>query len=677
MTNSTGESAGEAGRRDRLEEVRYRLAERILKLARAERKSPPRAAAALAAERMRVETQLRAVTQAQRALHAGLEQMKEGFARSLSSLGSLADGTGSGRRLEPADPTAVARDPDGPAVPRAAEIVMPALPDYPAPGGLPSSAGDERPCGQIRPCAASRHGKGRRIMIQPQQVVSEILRQHDDFAAAVSSGAAWEIWAQVQLFVTFLLGHYQVAREVPYDQGRQRLDLLVGDDGLAYAIELKVESATNSGASAVIRALEVDVRKIELFHPDDLNLQAKWVIGIAYSAQARQALSRLAEQNRESMIYQDAASIGVLLIEVSVLPSMPFSAGRSPHQESRGFGGLRLGDSHSFGHLGGLVRSEGKSASQPLSFHLSSAPSNRGFAWAELVEHQTEKDEAVHGQDPSEMVSSLFALEKEVLGHLRSASEDPDLRESDAAALVDAARAWKKSKEKHAGEFDHLAKAAGRRAKTRRLRIEVPEDHLRWIDDQVDSGLFPDRDAVIRNHLGPPRQSARARLGKRLQARRKRRETPVAAKAPPLQRAEALVEGVESPALAEFLLSINYAVWGDVATDFFVAEDETQRDNAHLHLFMSGRDLAQLLLTFVIKGKSKKQHAAAISVAGDPSEAANWLFEFDNTEFTGAQIETGLPQFGTKKADAESLQTTFDAVCAGLAIPADQATSEA
>jgi hypothetical protein len=106
---------------------------------------------------------------------------------------------------------------------------------------------------------------------------------------AISTGAGWEIWMQVELGLILRAAGKQVAREVPYPPPTANyiLDLLAGDPAGTYAIELKVESATNAGA-AIVPSINRDRTKLLNYPPQVPG--ARWVVGIAYSFAATQAL---------------------------------------------------------------------------------------------------------------------------------------------------------------------------------------------------------------------------------------------------------------------------------------------------------------------------------------------------------------------------------------------------
>ncbi len=128
-----------------------------------------------------------------------------------------------------------------------------------------------------------------------------------------------------------------------------------------------------------------------------------------------------------------------------------------------------------------------------------------------------------------------------------------------------------------------------------------------------------------------------------------------------------LVNSINFNAVKEQLREeMQFYVWSTNSTGFFVAEEETQKDSAHVHLFVVDNDLDKLLLTFVSEGT--KQHAHVINVSDNPESDVNWEFEYQSATFKGDKIETALKRFGAKEADATSVQNTFSAVAVAIGL---------
>jgi len=124
-----------------------------------------------------------------------------------------------------------------------------------------------------------------------KDLVNLVLGDHERIATAVSAGAAWEIWMQVELLMLLQAQRVQCAREVPYPSSAQKADILASHNGVNYVIELKVESATNAGPGIAV-AVSADIQKLKRGRwPTGYAL---WVCAIAYSVTGREALKKLA-----------------------------------------------------------------------------------------------------------------------------------------------------------------------------------------------------------------------------------------------------------------------------------------------------------------------------------------------------------------------------------------------
>ncbi len=143
-------------------------------------------------------------------------------------------------------------------------------------------------------------------------VVNMLLIDRTRITQAITTGAAWELWAQVELIVLLRSSGINAAREVPYPApyANLSLDIIAQDAFGQYAIELKVESATNAGA-AILAAAQQDMLKIQ--HYILAGAGARWVVAVAYSAVARNALAGFAAVGVNNAIYHEADSIGVLV----------------------------------------------------------------------------------------------------------------------------------------------------------------------------------------------------------------------------------------------------------------------------------------------------------------------------------------------------------------------------
>ena len=132
---------------------------------------------------------------------------------------------------------------------------------------------------------------------------------------AITTGAAWEIWMQVELVLILRAGGLQAAREVPYPppNANLSLDLISQDNAGRYAIELKVESANNAGAG-IMNGINTDRAKIALYPQP--NPGARWVVGIGYSVAAVQAMQAFAQNVNNNAIYAYQNNLGILVATV-------------------------------------------------------------------------------------------------------------------------------------------------------------------------------------------------------------------------------------------------------------------------------------------------------------------------------------------------------------------------
>lgn len=145
--------------------------------------------------------------------------------------------------------------------------------------------------------------------MNPQLLINAILGNEPRIVQAITAGAGWEVWMQVEFVLMCRDRQWQVAREVPYPQGNQVLDFLVSANfGERTAVELKVESANNAGRAA-LRLFQNDVAKLANYNCD--MLVDRYALGIAYSDQAKQAFEQYANQTQDC-IYEAGQNIAVL-----------------------------------------------------------------------------------------------------------------------------------------------------------------------------------------------------------------------------------------------------------------------------------------------------------------------------------------------------------------------------
>jgi len=141
-----------------------------------------------------------------------------------------------------------------------------------------------------------------------------ILTDEARIVTAISSGSAWEIWMQVELWMILFNQKLQVARETPYPApyGALHTDLFARDNAGQYVIELKVESATNA-AITLMGTITTDMNKISVYVP---NPGIRWVVGIAYSDLGKSKMQAFAAVPANRAIYAVGQTIGVLIVTV-------------------------------------------------------------------------------------------------------------------------------------------------------------------------------------------------------------------------------------------------------------------------------------------------------------------------------------------------------------------------
>jgi hypothetical protein len=142
-----------------------------------------------------------------------------------------------------------------------------------------------------------------------------IFADSPNITGAISTGAGWEVWMQVELVLLLRAAGLQAAREIPYPapNNQMRLDVGAQDNAGMYPIELKVESANNSGAAVMI-GVNADRQRL-LLYPQP-NPGARFAVGICYSQPAVQAMVAFANNQANNAIFGFQNGIGVLVATV-------------------------------------------------------------------------------------------------------------------------------------------------------------------------------------------------------------------------------------------------------------------------------------------------------------------------------------------------------------------------
>ncbi|AZQ13190.1 hypothetical protein [Shewanella khirikhana] len=145
--------------------------------------------------------------------------------------------------------------------------------------------------------------------------LATVLEDDGRISEAIATGAAWEIWMQVELMIACRRLGWSVARELPYPAPleRKRLDMMFSDGREKVALELKVESAQTSG-DALMAKVEDDSHKLALY-PQSPGL-SRWLLVLGYSWPVRCAMEDLERQQPERVILRIRGGIAAMLWEI-------------------------------------------------------------------------------------------------------------------------------------------------------------------------------------------------------------------------------------------------------------------------------------------------------------------------------------------------------------------------
>lgn len=156
-----------------------------------------------------------------------------------------------------------------------------------------------------------------------EELLNLILGDSARIAAAIETGAQWEVWMQVELAVLLSNAGLQVTREVHYPAPLNllTLDILASDaEGHSYAIEMKAETGSQAGQAGrkpIMTVLESDVAKIKSFSIG--SLRARWVVGIADSTTAKKRFAEYAAQYPGVVITGQSNVVAAIVIDANAL----------------------------------------------------------------------------------------------------------------------------------------------------------------------------------------------------------------------------------------------------------------------------------------------------------------------------------------------------------------------
>jgi hypothetical protein len=136
-----------------------------------------------------------------------------------------------------------------------------------------------------------------RLAITPRALLQVLAAHSAEITRMLSAGAGWEVALQVALTNWLRDSGLGAGRELRYlndpdARKDQRLDIGIGSSlppGLPVAIEIKVESATNSGSFAA--EVTKDVEKLGSYR----HIRDRWVILVGYSPKGKETVRNYSE----------------------------------------------------------------------------------------------------------------------------------------------------------------------------------------------------------------------------------------------------------------------------------------------------------------------------------------------------------------------------------------------
>lgn len=148
--------------------------------------------------------------------------------------------------------------------------------------------------------------------MEPSDLIDLILQHEHDWIEAISTGAGWELWGQVEVSKYLLRRYGVMGREVPYSGSTKSVDIAVQIAKQNYFIEMKVESARNSGTFAgesLLKAVGDDLAKIRQFEGQG----HIWVLVIAYSIASKSELLEMSS-DAPTFLYKTGKVLGIAVL---------------------------------------------------------------------------------------------------------------------------------------------------------------------------------------------------------------------------------------------------------------------------------------------------------------------------------------------------------------------------
>ena len=134
------------------------------------------------------------------------------------------------------------------------------------------------------------------------------------FSSAVSTGAQWEVAAQVFISMKLMEGYGVMGREIKYpNSNKKAVDLAFQYKEVNYAVEIKVESANDAGKFAGVSlqsALSEDAEKLKNFNMPGA---VKWVVCVAYSSASKAKLRTMYTEGKFTSIDEEGSFLAGIL----------------------------------------------------------------------------------------------------------------------------------------------------------------------------------------------------------------------------------------------------------------------------------------------------------------------------------------------------------------------------
>ena len=169
--------------------------------------------------------------------------------------------------------------------------------------------------------------------VQTAQLLANLfLSRENRIIDAITTGAGWEIWLQVEfiLWTRETIGQYNwsAAREVPYPNSNEKLDFALQRGNKYYGLELKAESANQwqggIASSTFWTGMQADVKKLYGYSAKSgksTSYGGGFAIGVVFHPKIKALGLREQTQNNtlkaslgaQQVLYAEGEQIGVII----------------------------------------------------------------------------------------------------------------------------------------------------------------------------------------------------------------------------------------------------------------------------------------------------------------------------------------------------------------------------